>query len=151
MTLATIGLMPVARTVGSAHDAPLDYCPIMDLKFAAPRVSNGGFGSIAIGTESFHRIDNIKEFYAALGYKADRAGSLLPEEFIWDRYVRDGASKSDRCMRTQIANYLYAHSASFKRLYGCAYEKMIGQCQSKDIDDSDDHCLGCPMHPPLRH
>lgn len=149
--MTTIGLRPIARTVESAPVAPLDCCPIMDLKFVAPRVSNGAFGNIAIGSESIHRINNIQEFYADLGYKADGAGGLLPEEFIWNRYIRDGASKSVRCMQSLIANYLYTHSASFKRLYGCAYEKMIGKCQSKDIDDSDDHCHGCPMHPPLRH
>lgn len=149
--MTTIDLRPIARTVESAPVAPLDCCPIMDLKFAAPRVSNGGFGSIAIGAESFHHINNMAEFYAALGYKADGSGGLLPEEFIWNRYIRDGALKSAKCLQIQIANFLYTHSASFKKLNGSAYEKMIGRCQFTGIDDNDDHCLGCPMHPPLQH
>lgn len=116
-----------------------------------PRVINKGSGSIAIGDGSFHHINNLQEFYAALGVNDNGIGGLLPEEFIWNRYTRDGAPKSALCLQIQIANYLYTHSARFKALYGCAHEKMMGTCQSEQIDDHDGHCLKCPMHPTLRH
>ena len=141
-------IFPLAR---SAPVAPTDFCPIPDFKFMPPRVINNGFGSIAIGDGSFHHINNMGEFYAAVGVKDNGDGGLLPEEFIWDRYKRDGASKSTWCLQIQIANYLYTHSARFKELYGCAHDKMIGTCQSQQLDARDGHCLKCPMHPSLRH
>lgn len=145
------GFKSISRLARSAPVAPTDCCTIPDFKFMPPRVINNGSGGIAIGDGSFHHINNLEEFYAALGIKDNGGGGLLPEEFIWDRYTRDGASKSMRCLQIQIGNYLYTHSARFKELYGCAHEKMIGTCKSEQIDHRDGHCLRCPMHPGLRH
>lgn len=151
VTMTKTGSKSISRLARSAPAAPTDGGTLPDLKFMAPRVINHGFGSIAIGDGSSHHINNMGEFYAALGFKDNGGGGLLPEEFIWDRYTRDGASKSMRCLQIQIGNYLYTHSARFKELYGCAHEKMIGTCKSEHIDDRDGHCLKCPMHPTLRH
>lgn len=146
------GLEPTTRLARSAPFAQTDSCPLPDFKFMPPRVINNGSGSIAMGDGSFHHINNLEEFYDALGVKDNGGGGgLLPEEFIWDRYTRDGATKSRWCLQMQIANYLHTHSARFKAQYGCALEKMIGTCTSEQIDGRDGHCSKCPMHPTLRH
>lgn len=149
--MTTAGLKSISQLARSGSVERTDFCPIPDFKFLPPRVTNNGFGSIAIGGGSFHHINKMGEFYAALGFKDKNGDGLLPEEFIWDRYIREGASKSAWCLKMQIANYLYTHSARFKAQYGCAHDKMIGNCQSEQIDDRDGHCLQCPMHPTLQH
>lgn len=149
--MTTTEISSTSRLLESAPVAHTDCGPLPHFKFMPPRVANNGFGSLAIGDEAFHRINNLGNFYDTLGFKDKGGGALLPEEFIWDRYTSDGASMSPQCMQMQITNYLYTHSARFKEKYGCAYEKMIGTCKSEKIDDRDSHCAKCPMHPTLGH
>ena len=139
---------PLSPLADSGPVAPIRNRPIPRFKFIAPRAVRGGLGIIAIGDTVFHSISNIAAFYAALGFNPGVNDGLPPEEFIWERYTRDGASKSPSCMQVQIATYLHTHSAEFVKLYGRAYDAVIGKCDSAEIDDADEHCLNCPMHPP---
>ncbi len=105
-------------------------------------------GNIAVDHEIIHQFDNFDLFYAALGYStAERREFSAPDEFIWERYTRDGAKMSSHCLQIQIATYLYKHSPKFVERYGQAYETAMGQCGSTVIDGSDRHCANCPMFP----
>jgi hypothetical protein len=105
-------------------------------------------GNIAVGHEIIHQFDNFDLFYGALGYSAaEKREFSAPDEYIWERYTRDGARMSAHCLQIQIATYLYRHSRTFVERYGKAYESAIGQCGSTVIDGNDRHCANCPMFP----
>lgn len=124
------------------------HCTMPFFKYIPPKPVRGDLGRIVVGAETFHRIGNPKEFYAALGFTPDLAKrNWLPEEFVWDRYSRQGASKSQHCLQAQIVAYLYGKSTEFRERYGHAHDQMIGKCNSDCMDDSDEHCFKCSMHP----
>jgi hypothetical protein len=119
-----------------------DAIPV--LRHEAPTHHNGWSGSITNEHGFFHRIGKMSEFFAALGFREEKSGGVLPEEFIWERYTRDGAPLSPACIQGHYAVYLRAHSDEFRQLYGKAFEELAGQCtRGRDHD----HCGGCPMHP----
>jgi hypothetical protein len=98
------------------------------LRFQPPRHQNGWSASITGSDRFFHRIEGMADFYAALGLRHEMSGGLPPEEYIWDRYIRDSAPMSRKCVHDLYVFYLHAHSAEFKKLYGDAYEEMMGKC-----------------------
>lgn len=110
--------------------------------------SRKDFGCIVANGFAYHRIDNFDEFYRALGYTESvrKTSSILPDEFVWDRYVRDNTAASFHCLQARIKNYLYKRSARFVDEFGREYERMLGRCSSSKMDDSD-FCVECPMHP----
>ncbi|BAN35342.1 hypothetical protein SCD_n01520 [Sulfuricella denitrificans skB26] len=112
--------------------------------------SQKDFGYIVADDTLFHRVSNFEDFYRALGYTDEirMAGSILPDEFVWDRYTRDNAAKSVQCLQSQITVYLMNQSERFRKEFGSEYANMIGQCFSGQMDDSD-FCVNCPMHPRL--
>ena len=118
------------------------------LQYHLSSPSSRDFGWITLSGERVHLVTSFDEFYAALGY-SDEVGQaeLLPDEYIWERYTRDGAVKSAHCLQVQVAAYLHRKSAKFNEEFGSAYEGMKGKCISDDIDSSDSHCVDCPMHP----
>jgi hypothetical protein len=70
-----------------------------------------------------HRIKNLDEFYSALGYTADiNKTGLLPDEFIWEEYIKDGAVNTTAFLQNNIIKYLSKHSDSFIKKYGEKYE-----------------------------
>lgn len=118
-----------------------------NFKYIAARGATRTCGTINIGSVIFHHGKHLDEFHAALGFKQGEKTRLLPDEFIWDRYTRAGAPKSQQCLQVQIATYLHNHSADFRRLYGRGYDELKGCCISDDIDNGDWHCFKCTMHP----
>lgn len=124
----------------------IDAGVVPSLSYSAPTVVNGGSGSIAIGDSYVHRIADMEAFYAGLGFKQDASGRLSPEEFIWDRYRRDGALKCRDCLQIQLCHYLYTHSDYFKIFHGRAYEAKFGTCGLDCVATADEHCRKCPMH-----
>lgn len=103
--------------------------------------------SILVAHVEFDKIKNVAEFIKELGYTDEiRAGGTLPEEFIWETYTRSGAAKSVRCLQPKIIEYLFKHSAKFRKEYGSEYVNIIGKCGYQENDDSE-LCVACPMHP----
>jgi len=124
------------------------YNSIPRFQYEQPRIGRHDFGTIVIGHEIFHKIDDIGKFYAALGYDKDaKVKELNDDEFVWDRYTRDKAKMSPQCLQVQIAVYLHNHSPKFNELYGQAYDAMVGKCCSSVLDDGDEHCANCSMNP----
>lgn len=103
--------------------------------------------SIHVAHIEFDTIKNVADFLRELGYTDEiRGGSgILPEEFIWETYTRNGAIKSARCLQPKIIEYLFKHSDRFRKEYGHEYVSIIGRCVSEKNDDSE-LCVACPMH-----
>jgi hypothetical protein len=121
---------------------------IPSFKHEPPIVGRHNCGVILVGHEIFHNIQNMEDFYSALGYdEAARNMQLSGEEFIWDRYTRDHSKMSKHCLQVQIQIYLHQSCSKFRELYGHEYEAMIRNCRSKFIDGDDKHCANCPMQP----
>jgi hypothetical protein len=124
------------------------YNSIPWFQYERPKIGRHDFGTIEIGHEIFHKIDDMGKFYAALGYDKDaKVKELNDDEFVWDRYTRDKAKMSPQCLQVQIAVYLHNHSPKFNELYGQAYDAMIGKCCLSVLEDGDEHCANCPMNP----
>ena len=130
-----------------AEKAQLRQIPLF--QYDPPKVGRSTYGAITVARYIFHQIEDMDAFYAAMGYnEAAKTSGLGGDEFIWDRYTRDGAKFSKHCLQVQFAAYLHKYSTKFKVLYGQTYAAMVGKCTSSDIDDNDQHCANCPMHPP---
>lgn len=128
------------------HDPTTPSMPHLQYHISSP--SNSLYGWITIGGEKVHRIGDFDEFFRALGYTDEiRRTGWAADEFLWERYRRDGAVKSEQCLQNRIAAYLNQHSAKFKAEFGREYEHMSGKCVLDCIDNGDAHCVDCPMHP----
>ncbi len=129
--------MPDTRTSSLPH-----------LQYHLSSPSSRDYGWIVAGNERVHRVGDQDEFYRALGYTdEDRHAGKLPDEYLWERYTRDGAVKSAKCLQVQIAAYLHKKSGKFKEQFGHAFDTIIGKCTSDDIDSNDALCVDCPCHP----
>lgn len=119
-----------------------------DFKFNLSQRQRKNFGWITANGEAFHYVSDINGFYAAMGYtKEHNRAAMMPEEFIWDRYSRDGARFSPHCLQVQVSSYLHEHSCRFGEKYWYLFAKMIGKCRSDKISYVDEHCLRCYQHP----
>ena len=96
--------------------------------------------------DPIHYIQNVDEFYHALGFTADQSKSILPDEFIWDHYISVKAEKSTSCLQIIIIEYLYRESETFRTKYGEAYVSWVGLCNSKKLGKLTD-CRNCRMNP----
>ncbi len=101
------------------------------------------YGYIMLGNEKVHHIDDIHEFYRALGYndKISKTG-LLPEEFIWDQYHKNKCEKSDVCLQIKIIEYLSKHSPKFLENYAVECEHWLASCMTKWTNKSTE-CTDC--------
>lgn len=103
--------------------------------------------AVLVKDEIYALIGDDGEFYRALGYTlASATLGVMPDEFIWDFYKRNGAAKGAQCLQVQIAGYLNNHSERFRNEYGGEYANKAGKCLSDNIDTGD-ICLGCHMNP----
>lgn len=93
-----------------------------------------------------HTIIDVAEFYEALGYKREFAkDGLLPEEFIWNEYIRDNSVKHDKCLQANIFKYLTKKSSAFIEKYGEQFFDQKEVCQSEKLADGS--CDGCVFNP----
>lgn len=101
------------------------------------------FGHIDADGEVIHWIENLDDFYSALGYTASMAkAGVLPEEFIWDEYIKEGAANSPACMQMNIIEYLSKHSEAFRNKYSDQYTNLIAALADA-VTESDRRCFSC--------
>jgi hypothetical protein len=92
-----------------------------------------------------HWVKDLAEFYSALGYTHSMAkAGVLPDEFIWDEYIKDGAASSTACMQMHIIEYLSKHSEGFREKYGDQYKSWIATYKDA-IKEDDEMCLSCSV------
>lgn len=94
----------------------------------------------------FHRCSPfVDRFYHALGYTDGlRANGMLPEEFVWSIYKRDGAPKRPSCLQPKIYAYLFEYSERFRNEFGERFLQLAGRCTAPMRND-DRLCASCPM------
>lgn len=102
---------------------------------------------ILAGHSEYVKIKDVDGFLSVLGYSGEaRKAGVLPDEYIWDKYCRDGADKTGQCLQSKIIEYVFNHSDRFRKEYGREYVNLLGKCTLGQMDDSD-ICKHCPMHP----
>jgi len=86
------------------------------------------FGCIEMDGKIIHKINNIDEFYHEFGYTRDMMkASVLPEEYIWSRYIQNATCNFVVCIQIRIIKYLIKHSEEYceqcKGMAGCIFER----------------------------
>ena len=109
--------------------------------------SNRQHGFVGLDGEFLHEIGNSDEFYKVFGYTGDMAkAGILPDEFIWDEYIKDAPVVYDDCLQIHIIEYLLKHSEIFRKKYA-------GQCESwiashvEAVTARGVLCVTCRMKP----
>jgi hypothetical protein len=66
---------------------------------------------------------------------------ILPDEFIWEEYIKDKAASCAACYQLHIIEYLLKHSAAFFQKFGERYDvvNVIPFLQEKAIRKSCPH------------
>ena len=113
--------------------------------------SRGGsdkqYGFIAIDGEFLHKIENLDEFYRAFGYTAEMAKEgVLPDEFIWDEYIKDAPLAYTFCLQIHIIEYLVKHSDTFRKRYAEQCGSWIA-AHVEAVTARGVLCATCKMHP----
>ena len=111
--------------------------------YQSPNFKRHCEGAISVGNEVIHTILDDKEFCEALGYKGAKDQNITFDEYIWERFTRNGAQRTKHCMQVQLNAYLHKHSAKFKELYGDAYRKLISDNNFICVDDVSALCDSC--------
>ena len=133
--------MDTQTTEAASNDSNIPF-----FSYASPK-SKYNCWHIDVKDEIFHYIVDPSEFFDALGYKSNLNIGMLPDEFVWERYIREKAIMSPHCIQMQICVYLQKHSLAFKMSYGSAIGDLEKKCISSYLGDSDKYCLQCPTHP----
>ena len=81
---------------------------------------------IKLDGDVIHLITDLNEFYKYLGYNSEAAlKGILPDEFIWETYIKDGIKNCASCYQLHIIDYLFRYSATFTKKYGKECQKLI--------------------------
>lgn len=69
------------------------------------------FGCVEMDGKIIHKIKDIEEFYHEFGYNRDMMkDGMLPEEYIWSRYIQNATCNFVVCIQIRIIKYLIKHS-----------------------------------------
>lgn len=97
-------------------------------KYRNPTAANRYVACIEFQGEVIHHIANPEEFYEMLGYtQAMNRLGVLPEEFIWDEYIKDSTVSSLARYQMQIIKYLKIHSETFRNKFGHISEGWLAE------------------------
>jgi hypothetical protein len=120
---------------------------IPHFQFHTVKNSSSYASCIEMDGEVIHYISNPDEFFKEFGYTADmRMAGVLPEEFIWDEYVKDPVSKFITCRQIHMIRFLKKHSDTFIRKYGNQCENWLAT-YAKVTAASGVACFACRMRP----
>ena len=94
-----------------------------------------------------HKIDNMGAFHAAFGYTPEIAKSgILPDEFIWEEYIRDKSLTDTECLQIRLIEYLRGNSEVFSNKYWKQSAEWIAS-HAKAISSRGSLCFNCKMKP----
>jgi hypothetical protein len=71
---------------------------------------------------------------------------ILPDEFIWEEYVKDCAVNFESCLQMHIIEYLNKHSTIFKEKYDNQYEGLLAR-HALEREARGVACFVCRMKP----
>lgn len=125
--------------------------PIPHFKYRPKPLSNAHYGSIELGGEVIHKIEDLGEFHKAFGYTSDIAkAGVLPDEFIWEQYIEDSAKNCKTCFQLHIIEYLIEHSVSFRKKYEAQCEDWIAAHKEARSLRGEIVCPACKTRLPLK-
>ncbi|MEI7843348.1 MAG: hypothetical protein WCI39_09970 [Gallionellaceae bacterium] len=113
-------------------------------KFNLSNFHNQNYRHIEVAGTSIHQIFNTEVFYAEFGYTEDiKKSGLMPEEFIWAEYIKDGKSHPN-CLQMHIVGYLNKHSDLFKQKYGHLYGQWLADHEIEKTEATE-LCAACKL------
>lgn len=87
---------------------------IPNFTYNSPNSSDRYTATIEVDGQPIHKIKNLDAFYRELGYTAEiRKAGVLPDEFIWDKYIKGDPAIYADCLKMHIIEYLSKNSISF--------------------------------------
>ncbi len=101
------------------------------------------FGFIDLEGDVICWIDDLEDFYQAFGYSSEmRKWGVLPDEFMWEEYFSGSEEESAACFQVHLIEYLFKHSASFRKEYEHMYEHWIAAL-NVEISSCGKECSTC--------
>ena len=98
---------------------------------------------IEVDGKVIHEIDNLDEFYKTFGYtQAERHAGVLPEEFIWEKYVKENGENYFACKQMHLIDYLKRCSWVFRNTYGNLCEHWVA-FYANSMHTKSDKCAAC--------
>lgn len=125
------------------HPKVATFSTIPIVTYIAANFKRHSEAVLTVGKVVIYEIADLAEFGNALNYRGALEGIASLDEFIWERYTRDGAQRTKHCMQIKVNAYLYKKSVNYVRLYGDAYRKMINESNFACIDDVRAICDSC--------
>lgn len=120
-------------------------------KFVSTNLNQAHFRWILAGDEAIHHVTNLNEFYKEFGYSEEMAkAGILPDEFIWEEYIKDSEVDFDNCIQMHIVEYLNKHSPTFKEKYGNQREGLLAS-HAIEREARGVACFACRMQPFCNH
>ena len=83
-------------------------------------------GCIEMGNEVIHQIANTDTLYEYFGYSVKMAeNGVMPEEFIWDTFLKYNQINCGNCFQLHIIEYLLKHEPAFVQKFWRDCDKWI--------------------------
>lgn len=96
-------------------------------KFQIKPTASAKLPCIKFNGEVIHEIQDLNEFYLAMGYGINNVkNEILPEEYLWDKFTKHCASKNcTSCFQLRLISYLLKHSKTFLLKFSRHYDEWI--------------------------
>jgi len=109
--------------------------------------ANKHVACIEVERRVVHEIRNLDEFYKTFGYDQHIAqAGILPDEFIWEKYIQSPDGDFSACLQMHIIEYLKKHSAAFREEYGNQCEGWLA-AHAEVRAKRGMACAACRMEP----
>lgn len=101
------------------------------------------FRCVEMDGKIIHKIGDIDEFYREFGYNRDMMkDGMMPEEYIWSRYIQNAACNFAVCIQIRIIRYLIKHSEKYGEQCKIWMDAYLTETVAKAVACSD-----CRMKP----
>lgn len=101
------------------------------------------FRCVEMDGKIIHEIGDIDEFYLEFGYNRDMMkDGVLPEEYIWSRYIQNATCNFVVCIQIRIIKYLMKHSDKYGEQCKGWLDAYLNETVAKAVA-----CSGCEMKP----
>jgi hypothetical protein len=111
--------------------------------YDSPRLSDAYTACIKQDGRLIHRIKDLDGFYKEFGYTEEmRKSGVMPDEFIWDQYIKGNPPPYANCFQMHIVEYLAKNSIAFIEEYGNQYQNWFDD-HVKAVTEKNGLCFTC--------
>ena len=115
------------------------------LKHSSGTGASMQYGFISIKGEFLYTIENLEEYYQTFGYSIEVAkAGVLPDEFLWDEYIKDFPGTYKHCLQIHIIRYLLQYSDTFRQKYGTQSNCWLA-AHAAIVSKKGALCITCKM------